>query len=58
MMKILGWISIVLIACTILCGLWMKFDQGEHDVNFHAMLSIGTMVVCLITIIFYMIRVK
>ncbi len=55
-MKILGWISIILIACTLLCGLWMKFASGEKDANFHAMLSIVTILVCLITIILYMLR--
>ncbi len=57
-MKILGWVSIILIACTLLCGLWMRFGPGEKDVNFHAMLSIITILVCLVTIILYMIRIK
>ena len=57
-MKVLGWISIVLIACTLLCGLWMKFAPGEKDVNFHAMMSMATMVVCLITVIVFMIRMR
>jgi len=57
-MKILGTISIVAIACTLICGLWMKFGPGEKDVNFHAMLSIGTILLCLVTIILYMIKLK
>lgn len=57
-MKILGWISIGLVACTMLCGLWMKFGPGEKDANFHAMLSIGTILVCLVTIILYMFKIK
>lgn len=57
-MKILGVISIVAIACTLICGLWMKFGQGEKDANFHAMLSIGTILLCLVTIILYMIKIK
>jgi Mg2+ and Co2+ transporter CorA len=57
-MKVLGWFSIVLISCTMLCGLWMKFGPGEKDANFHAMLSIGTILVCLITIILYMFKIK
>lgn len=57
-MKILGIASIVMIACTMICGLWMKFRPGEKDTNFHAMLSIGTILLCLVTIILYMIKIK
>lgn len=56
-MKILGIVSIILIACALLCGLWMKFKPGENDVNFHAGLSIGTLVVCLVTIVLYMLKI-
>ena len=57
-MKILGIISIILIACAMLCGLWLKFAPGEKDANFHAMLSIGTLLFCLVTIILYMVKIK
>lgn len=57
-MKVLGVISIVLIVCTLICGLWMKFGPGEKDKNFHAWLSIGTILVCLITIVCYMFKIK
>ncbi len=57
-MKILGIISVIAIACTLICGLWMKFGPGEKDVDFHAMLSIGTILLCLVTIILYMIKIK
>lgn len=57
-MKMLGWGSIILIACTLLCGLWMKFGPGEKDTNFHAMLSIATLLFSLVTIILYMIKLK
>jgi hypothetical protein len=57
-MIILGWISIILIACTLLCGLWMLFSSGEKDAKFHAILSISTIVFCLITIILYMAKIK
>ena len=57
-MKILSWISIVMIACALLCGLWMKFVPGDKDVNFHAMLSIATILVCLVTIVLYIIKAK
>jgi len=57
-MKILSWVSIILIACTLLCGLWMRFAPGDNDVNFHAMMSIATMAVCLVTIILFMVRMR
>lgn len=57
-MKILSWISIVMIACALRCGLWMKFAPGDKDVNFHAMLSIATILICLVTIMLYMIGGK
>jgi heme/copper-type cytochrome/quinol oxidase subunit 4 len=57
-MKILGTITIIAIACTLLCGLWMKFGPGEKDVNFHAVLSVGTILLCLVTIILFMIKMK
>lgn len=53
-MKIVGTVTIIVIACTLLCGLWMKFGPGEKDVNFHAMLSIVALILCLVTIIMYM----
>lgn len=56
-MKILGWISIILIVCALICGLWMKFVPGEKDTNFHAMLSIVTILACLITIVTYMVKI-
>ena len=57
-MKVLSWCSIVLIACTLLCGLWMRFAPGEKDVNFHAMLSIAALCVCAVTIILYMMKAR
>lgn len=55
-MKILGMVSIIAISCTLLCGLWMKFGPGVKNTTFHATLSIGTILLCLVTIIAYMIR--
>lgn len=55
-MAFLGYISIFLIACAILCGLWMKFKPDNNDVNFHAGLSMVTLVVCLVTIITYLVK--
>ncbi|QKN24411.1 hypothetical protein [Caproicibacterium lactatifermentans] len=55
-MKSMGIISILLIACAMLCGLWMKFGPGEKDASFHGLLSIGTLVFCLVTIILFMFK--
>ena len=30
-MRILGIFTLVMLACTLLCGLWMKFGPGEKD---------------------------
>lgn len=56
-MKILGILSIILIVCSLICGLWMKFKPVEGDVNFHSKLSIGTLVMCMVTIIIYMVKI-
>ena len=53
-MAFLGYMSVFMIACSLLCGLWMKFKPGKKDVNFHAVLSIATLLMCLITIIVYL----
>jgi len=55
-MRILGIISIVMILCSLICGLWMKYKPGEGDVNFHVKLSFGTMVISLMTIVMYMVK--
>jgi len=52
-MKFLGIGSIVLILCALICGIWMKTHPGS-DANFHAGLSILTLIVCLITIVTFM----
>ena len=57
-MKIMNWIALIMIACSLICGLWMKFAQGEKDANFHAMLSLATIIVCMITIIIDMIHAQ
>lgn len=61
-MKVLGWISLILIACAMLCGLWLKYapkpENYAEGVNFHAMLSIATLLVSFVTIILYMIKIK
>ena len=55
-MKILGIISIVAIVISLICGLWMKWGSGQKDANFHGMLSLGTLLLCLATIILYMLK--
>lgn len=56
-MIILSWIAIILMACTLLCGLWMKFGPGKKNGMFHGMLSVITILVSLVTIILFMVRV-
>lgn len=56
-MKILGIITLIMLACTLLCGLWMKFGPGEKDAGFHGMLSVATVILCIITVIFFMIKI-
>ncbi|WP_438435450.1 hypothetical protein [Gorillibacterium sp. sgz500922] len=55
-MRALAILSIVAIGLTILCGLWMKWGPGPKDANFHALLSFGTLLLCLVTIILFMAR--
>lgn len=55
-MIILAWVSILLLACTILCGLWMKFGPGEKNAAFHGILSFAAVLTALVTIILFMVR--
>lgn len=57
-MKILSIISLVLLACTLICGMWMKFGPIERDTDFHAVLAAATIVLSFITIILYMVKTK
>lgn len=51
--KIMGILSIVLLLCTIICGLWIKFHPQE-DIQFHFMLSFITVIMSLFTIVLFM----
>lgn len=53
-LAILGIVSILLIACTLICGLWIKSHPVE-DIGFHFKLSLSTVLVSLVTIVFFMI---
>lgn len=53
--KILGVISIVLLICTIICGLWIK-SNPISDLKFHFTLSLSTVLISLITIILFMFK--
>jgi len=55
-MKILGIITLIMLACTLLCGLWMKFGPGEKDAGFHGMLSIATILLAIVTIIIFIVK--
>ena len=52
-LKIFGILSIVLIASTIICGLWIRVHPQE-DIQFHFVLSLSTVLVSLVTIILFM----
>lgn len=53
--KIIGGTSIVLLLCTIICGLWMKYNPGG-DTQFQFILSMVSVVAALITIILFMLK--
>jgi Mg2+ and Co2+ transporter CorA len=55
-MKVLSIITIIFLVSTLICGLWMKFaPEGTNpDVNFHAVLSIVTIILSMVTIILHM----
>lgn len=54
-LKIMGIVSILLLLCTIICGLWIKAHPEGNDLNFHSILSLASVLVSLITIILFMI---
>ena len=55
LLKFLGGVSILLLLCTIICGLWVHAHPQE-DMRFHFTLSLITVVVALVTIILFMIK--
>lgn len=55
-MKIIAIISIILLVCTLICGLWVKFHPQGNDMNFHFLLSLSAVIFSLITIVLYMIK--
>jgi hypothetical protein len=52
-LKLMGGISILLLVCTLICGLWIRVHPSG-DVRFHATLSITAVVVALITIVLFL----
>ena len=55
-MKILGILSIILIVCALICGLWIKFHPQGNDMNFHFLLSLATMLLSLITLLLFVFK--
>ena len=55
-MRILGIFTLVMLACTLLCGLWMKFGRGEKDAGFHGMLSVLTVLLSMVTIVAFLLK--
>jgi hypothetical protein len=56
LLKIMGIASILLLICTIICGLWIKTHSEGNDLSFHFNLSITTVILSLLTIILFMIK--
>lgn len=55
-MKALGIVSIILIVCALICGLWMKTHPQGYDVNFHIWLPIAALVSALVTIVLFLLK--
>ena len=55
-MKALEIVSIILIVCALICGLWMKAHPQGYDVNFHIWLSIAALVSALVTIVLFLLN--
>ncbi len=54
-LKIMGSFSILLLSCTIICGLWIRFHPQE-DMQFHFVLSLAAVVISLLTIVLFMLK--
>ena len=54
--NLMGIISIVLLVCTIICGLWIKFHPKGNDMRFHFKLSLLAVIISLLTIILFMFK--
>ncbi len=54
-LKIMGSASILLLSCTIICGLWIRFHPQE-GMQFHFTLSLAAVVVSLVTIVLFMLK--
>lgn len=54
-LKVLGGVSILLIICMFICGIWVK-SHPVDDIGFHFKLGIATLLVSLVTIILFMMK--
>jgi len=55
LLKIMGSVSILLLICTLSCGLWIRFYPQEN-MQFHFVLSFAAVVVSLLTIVLFMFK--
>ena len=55
-MKALGIVSVILIVCALICGLWMKIHPQGYDVNFHIWLSVVALASALVTILLFLFK--
>lgn len=53
-MRILGIASLVLLACTVICGLWIRKNPVD-DKSFHFVLSLASVILSFVTILLYMV---
>ncbi|SDO14607.1 hypothetical protein [Acetanaerobacterium elongatum] len=56
LLKITGILSVALLACTILCGLWLRFHPVE-DKSFHFQLSLVSVIVAFITMVLFLVNI-
>ncbi|MCC0647069.1 hypothetical protein [Clostridioides sp. ZZV15-6598] len=52
----IGIISAVLLACTIICGLWIKLNNRNNDSNSHFTFSILSIVFSLLIVVSFLVK--
>lgn len=57
LVKSLGIISVVLLCCTLLCGVWVGTHEGS-DLAFHATLSAVSVITAIISQVVYLLKCR
>lgn len=55
-MKLLGIVTMIVIACAFICGMWMKANPGQGSLTFHSAISMAAMGLAALTILLYMLK--